>query len=126
MKTREPLRPEFGISKTLEAFREPPCPPPRGNEILERFFGVLHSQTKNSRDVNAAALTVADEMDDLWQKGDSRIPRNRVQTMKKKVMDIRDLLRYLSNKSKKGRPAYAEKVRFIAHLNFMRLKVHNI
>ena len=110
MKTREPLRPEFGISKTLEAFRQPPCPPPRGKEVLERFFGVLHSQTKNSRDVNATALTVAAEMEDLWLKGDSRIPRNRVQTMKKKVLDFREDLRYLTNKSKKGRPAYAEMV----------------
>ena len=30
-------------SKTIEAFQQPPCSPPRGKEILERFFVVLHS-----------------------------------------------------------------------------------
>ena len=110
MKTREPLHPEFQISKTIPAFQQPPCEPPHGKEILERFFDVLHSQPKNNRDGNAVAHSVATELDDLWLLGDARIPRNTVPTIKKKVVDFRDLLGIISKKSKKGRPAYEEAV----------------
>ena len=108
MKTREPLHPEFGISKTIESFRQPPCPPPHGLEVLERFFAVLHSQPGNNRNINGAALVIAQELDELWQLGDARIPRKVLQTIKAKVLDLRNLLRNLCNKSKKARPAYAE------------------
>ena len=110
MKTREPLYPEFEISMTLEAFRQPPCPPPHGREVLERFFAVLHSQPKNCRDVNAAAITVATELHALWLVGDARIPCNLRDTMKKKIVKFRELLKFLCTKGKKGRPAYAEAV----------------
>ena len=106
MKTREALFPEFEISKTLEEFRLPPCPPPRGKDVLERFLAILHETQKNLRSCNSVALCVANELDDLWEKGDARIPRNKVQTMKKKIVDLRKDLRTLCNKSKKGRPAY--------------------
>ena len=110
MKTREPLHPEFEISKTIEAFRTPPCQPPFGKEILERFFGVLHSRPKNDRDNNAVAHALSAELHALWFLGDARIPCNSIKTIKKKVEDLRQLLKYLCNKSKKGRPAYAEAV----------------
>ena len=32
------LSPEFGISRTVDAFRKPPSPPATGKDILERFF----------------------------------------------------------------------------------------
>ena len=110
MNTREPLYPDLQISKTIEAFQQPPCPPPRGKEILERFFGVLHSTSKNNRDLNTVSLTVAGELHVLWSIGDARIPCNTKHTMKKKIVKLREILKYLSNKSKKGRPAYAEAV----------------
>ena len=69
MKTREPLYPEFKILKTLEAFRQPPCSPPHGHEVLERFFVVFQSQPKNCRDANAMAVMVAAELHALWLVG---------------------------------------------------------
>ena len=116
MHTREPLRPEFQISKRLEQFRQPPCQPPRGMEVMERFFGVLHSQASNCRDVNGAARIVAKELHELWEKGDAQIPIQRINTTHAKILEFREDLRYLCNKSKKGRPAYAERV----SLSFMK------
>ena len=110
MKTRERLFPEFQISKTIDAFRQPPCSPPHGKEVFERFFGVLYSQPKNCRNFIAAGHTAAAEMDALWLVGDARIPRNTIETIKKKILKFRELLQYLLNKSKKGRPVYAEVV----------------
>ena len=109
MKTREPLHPELQISKTIDEFQSPPCPPPRGKDVLERFYGVLHSQQGNSRKASDAAQLVAKELHDLWLRGDARIPRCLVKTIQKKIMDMREMIRYLSDKAKKGRPAYAEK-----------------
>ena len=110
MKTREPLYPEFGISKTLEVFRQPPCTPPCGREILERFLGVFYSQLKNARDKGVAAHTVAVELNDLWLLGDARIPLLTMKTMKKKILELRETLNFLCIKGKKGRPGYADKV----------------
>ena len=110
MHTREPLHPELIISKRLERFRQPPCQPSKGQEVLERYFDVLHSQPSNCCDVNGAARAVAKELHELWEKGDARIPINKVQTIQRKILEFREDLRYLLNKSKKGRPAYAEKV----------------
>ena len=111
MKTREPLHPEFGIARTIEAFRQPPCSPPQGKEVLERFFEVLHSQPKNGRNVDAAAYSVAAELDGLWKLGDARIPLKTVKTIKKMITDFRENLRKICVKSKKGKPAYEEAVR---------------
>ena len=114
MKTREPLYPEFGISKTLEAFRQPPCSPPQGKEILERYFAVFHDQPKNERNSNLAVLHVSNELLELWQRGDARIPINTLKTLKKKVSDFREDLRSLSKKSHKKRPAYAATVNTVS------------
>ena len=118
MKTREPLHPEFGIARTIEAFRQPPCPPPQGKEVMERFFEVFHAQLKNERSADAASYTVAVELDSLWKLGDARIPRKTVQTIKKKIMDFRDNLRKICVKSKKGQRAYEEAVSLRAGQHF--------
>ena len=75
MKTREPLYPEFEISKTSFSA-----------EVLEHFFDVLHSQPKNNRDSNDVVHTVATKLDELWLLGDARIPRNTVTTIKRKIV----------------------------------------
>ena len=106
MKTREPLYPEFEISRTLQEFHPLPCPPPCGKDVLERFFGILHETRKDLRSCNSVALQVATELHDLWERGDARIPRNKLQTIKKKVVDFREDLRRLCKKSKKGTPGY--------------------
>ena len=77
---------------------------------MERLFAVLHSQPVNDRSINGAAVVVAHELDDLWELGDARISRKVLQTIKAKVLEMRDFLRILRNKSKKAIPAYAEAV----------------
>ena len=110
MKTREGLQPEFGISKTLDAFKQPPCQPPKGKDVLERYYGVLHSQPPNEKDANAALLVVAKELRALWEMGDARIPLKKNFDIKADLIRFRENLRYLTNKSKKGRPTYVAKV----------------
>ena len=78
MHTREPLHSELIISKRLERFRQPPCQPSKGQEVLERYLDVLHSQPSKCRHVSGAAQAVAKEYHELWEKGDARIPINKV------------------------------------------------
>ena len=86
MLPRHSLYPEFGISKRLERFTPPPSQPPRGREVLERFFDILFSQEKNHRSAEAAASDVAKELTQLWMLGDARIPLNEIRTITKKIL----------------------------------------
>ena len=104
------LYPEFKIAKLLEQFPPPPCQPPRGLHILERFFEILYSQPPHRRDSNTAARSVATELDDLWKSGDARIPRKDVKTLIKKIINFREDLKYLSDKSKVGSAKYQPRV----------------
>ena len=61
MDTREGLKPKFGISRTIDAFRKQ-CPTATGKDVLERFFGILHKQPRNCRNVDATAFAVATEL----------------------------------------------------------------
>ena len=113
MERRQPLYPELGISRRLEGF--PPSQPPKGKDILERFFDVLFSQPKNSRNADSAALKVAKELIELWTRGDGRIPLNGVECLKRRIIAFRDDLSWLNKKSMKTRPVYAVKVRSHIH-----------
>ena len=104
------LYPEFNISKLLDHFRAPPCQPPCGREILERFFHVLFAQPKHRRDLKAAAHTVATELANLWTAGDARIPQKAISTLAKQIFDFRADLKTLGDKSKAGRESYQKKV----------------
>ena len=84
MDLREGLKPEFGISRTIDAFRKPPCPPATGKDVLERFFGILHDQPRNCHSVDATAFTVATELHGHRKEGDGQIPLNTIPTVKKK------------------------------------------
>ena len=110
MRPHQELCPEFGISKTIAAFRKPPCPPPTGKDILERFIDILHAQPRNCRSCDAVAFSVATELRDHWQEGDARIPLNTVPTIKKRILDLRETLRFIHQRSKKGRKDYVEAV----------------
>ena len=112
MDTRDPLFPDFSISKSLEKFKAPPCQPPRGRDVLERYFDVLYARPKGKRKGDDAALQVAEELIQLWGVGDARIPLITVYPLKKKINDFRDDLQYLCNKSKMNRGNYTEKVSF--------------
>ena len=110
METRRPLYPKFGISKQLEHFTPPPCQPPKGKEVLERFFDVLHGQGKNQRSAETAASEVAKELIQLWKLGDGRIPLNQVKTIAKRIFDFRSDLAWLCKTSMETRPIYKTKV----------------
>ena len=73
MDTRERLKPEFGISRTIDAFRKPPCPPATGKDVLVRFSGILHKQSRNCRNVDVTAFTVATELQAHWEERGGRI-----------------------------------------------------
>ena len=105
------MYPNFSIAKRLEHFPQPPCQPPKGKDVLERYFDVLYRQPANNRKATEAAQTVALELQSLWQRGDARIPLRTTPTLKKAILDFRDDLLYIKNESKKSRPAYQEKVR---------------
>ena len=105
-KTRERLYPEFLITKCLEEFPRPPCEPPKGKDIMERYFDVLRKQPGNVRSKNDAAYAVAMELRDLWERGDARIPLRCPQTLKTTILKFCDDLNQIRNKSKKDRPSY--------------------
>ena len=105
--------PEFLISKRLESFQQPPCQPPKGKDVLERYFDVLYGQTANQRNGSDAAYAVATELIDLWKRGDARIPCQFVQAVKTAIVDFRETLTVINNKSKRQRPSYQEKVLII-------------
>ena len=109
-KTRERMYPDFGIPKPLEHFKQPPCEPPKGREVLERFFDILYKQPVNNRSAPDAAFAVAVELRELWERGDARIPLRRAQTLKKTILDFRQDLKDIQNKSKENRPSYQEAV----------------
>ena len=52
------------VTKMLSRFSPPPCQPPTGKDILERFFDILFNQPKNRQDKKAAAYSVALELID--------------------------------------------------------------
>ena len=110
MDTCERLKPKLGISRTIDAFRKPLCPLATGKDILERFFGILHKQPRNCRDVNATALIVATELEAHWKEGDGRIPLKSTPTIRQRIVDFRETFRLIGQKSKKGRKDYAEAV----------------
>ena len=101
MKTREPLYPNFLISKRLEQFQQPPCQPPKGKDVLEHFFNVLYTQPRNKRVAGDAAFTVALELRDLWNHGDARIPLRANSTIKKAILEMREDLLFICCESKK-------------------------
>ena len=116
MKTRDPMYPNFLISKCLEQFKPPPCQPPKGKDVLERYFAILYEQPANMRIANDAAYKVALELQKLWEQADARIPLRSAQTIKKAILDFRDDLLYIRNESKKSRPIYVEKVGYSLHV----------
>ena len=110
MERRHPMYPEFGISKRLEAFRDPPSQPPKGKDVLERFFDILYSQPKNNRNAKDAAAAATEQLLRLWTLGDERIPLNAEKTVKKAILTLREDLAWLNQKAKKKRPNYESKV----------------
>ena len=106
-----PLYPDFQILRPLDAFKPPPCQPPKGKDVLERFFHVLNAQPKNRRDKAAAAHTVATKLIDLWKLGDGRIPLLCCKTLQKNILDFRADLAFLCTKANHKKPVYANKVR---------------
>ena len=108
--TRERMYPDYQISKRREHFQQPPCQPPKGKDILERYFDVLYVQPVNKRCANDAAYAVAVEVRELWQRGDARIPLQTAQTIKKRILHFRDDLLFIQKQSKKGQPSFQEAV----------------
>ena len=106
-----PLYPAFQILRPLDAFPPPPCQPPKGKDVLERFFHVLSKQPRNRKDAGAAAHTVATELENTWKLGDARIPLKATKILKKKVVEFRQDLAYLCTKANMKRPVYANRVR---------------
>ena len=104
------LYPEFGISKPLEKFSAPPCQPPIGKDILERFFALKLEQPKNRQDNKNVAHLVALELLELWSVGDARIPCQAISNLSKQVANFREELAFLCDKSKVGRGNYQSKV----------------
>ena len=102
IKTRDVLFPEFQISKLLEQFKAPPCQPPKGRDVMERFFDVLYSQSTNNRDGRKAAWKVALELDELWKLGDARIPRKTPKTIQSTILHWREQLRALCKKDQQN------------------------
>ena len=111
MQTRDPMFPKFLISKRLSAFKQPPCEPPKGKDVLERYFDVLYEQPPNKRNGSDAAFKVAKELLSLWQLGDGRIPLRCEKTVKKAIEDFRTDFNYIRNETKKTRKVYQDKVR---------------
>ena len=103
------MYPEFYISKVLTHFSSPPCQPPLGREVLERFFDLLFAQPKHRRDNNAAAYAVALELE-TWGQGDARIPLKSNKTLVKQIVDFRHDLKIVCDKSKAGRESYQKTV----------------
>ena len=104
------LYPDFGITKLLEKFPAPPCQPPRGLDVLERFFALRIAQPKNRQDNKNVAWLVATELSELWKVGDGRIPRKSVSHLMKQIVEFRELLAFLCVKSRAGRGSYQSKV----------------
>ena len=65
---------DFGINFPLEKFTPPPCQPPRGNAVLERFHAFLRDQNGNRKDAKSAAYQTALALEEIWKLGDARIP----------------------------------------------------
>ena len=111
MELRHPMYPDFGISKRLECFQPPPSQPPKGKDVLERFFDELYRQPKNNRCAKDAAATVTEQLLKLWAEGDARIPLNAEETIKTRILSFREDLAYLNKKAMKKRANYETKVR---------------
>ena len=111
MERRHPMYPDFGISKRLESFKDPPSQPPKGKDVLERFFDILYRQPKNSRSAKDAATAVTEQLLALWTLGDARIPLNAEDTVKKAILTLREDLAWLNQKAKKKRANYESKVK---------------
>ena len=116
MERRRPMYPKLGIQKPLERFQPPPSQPPKGKEVMERFFDVIYSQDKNDRSADSAAATVTKELLDLWELGDARIPLNSKHTIKRRILTFRDDLGYLNKEKNETRPKYKTTVRERGHL----------
>ena len=104
------LYPDFNILKPLDRFPAPPCQPPLGKDVLERFFAILFAQPKHRQDKKATAHVVATELSELWERGDGRIPRKALSTLTKNIIEFRADLAFLCDKSKVGYGSYQKKV----------------
>ena len=115
MERRRPMYPDFGIKKPLERFQPPPSEPPKGKDVLKRFFDVIYSQDKNNRSKESAAAIVTQELLALWALGDARIPLNSSITVKRRILSFRDDLAYLNKEAMKTRANYETKVTELGH-----------
>ena len=108
--SRKPIAPEFGIHYPRDNFSPPPCQPPCGKDVLERFVRILNSQPANQKDVKYVAYLIAQELDELWRLGDARIPRMQVRHIQNKIMGFYDQLKLLKKKIKAKQPKYISTV----------------
>ena len=70
MNRRDCLYPDFQIGRHFNTFRLPPCQPPYGKDVSERYFDVLYEKPIGKRWANAAAAYVAGKLVKLWNEGD--------------------------------------------------------
>ena len=73
--SRQKIAEEFGIDYPIAKFTPLPCQPPKGKQVLERFYAHLRAQTGNKKNANSAAYKTAKDLEEVWSLGDARIPR---------------------------------------------------
>ena len=104
--SRNKIAEEFGISFPSDQLPQPPCQPPKGKAVLERFYKLLNNQKGNLKDANYAAYRTAVELEEVWKLGDARIPRLATSNIQKKVFEFYEELKYLKIKSKAKQAKY--------------------
>ena len=109
--SRQKIAADFGIDFPLEKFTPPPCQPPRGKAVLERFHAFLRDQNGNRKDAKSAAYQTALALEEIWKLGDARIPRQHVSSIQSHILTMHEQLNELRRTEKAKQPKYIRTVR---------------
>ena len=109
--SRQKIAADFGISFPLEKFTPPPCQPPRGYQVLERFHAFLRDQKGNRKDAKSAAYQTAIALEEIWKLGDARIPRQHWSSIQSNILAMHEQLNFLKRTEKAKQPKYIKTVR---------------
>ena len=108
--SRKKISEEFEIDFPVEQLPLPPCQPPKGKAVLERFYAHLRDQPSNSKNATTAAYDTAKDLEKVWSLGDARIPRLHITSIQNNIVAFHQQLKLLNTKSKAKQPKYIKAV----------------